>query len=729
MEKRRDVNLSEDKARNNKLWRILILCLLGLLLNLICNWVVTGLFNLPLYMDTVGTICVACLGGSLPGIVVALFTNLILGFGNSESIYFGVLNVLIAVVASYWLQSGKRRKIFWSMALFAFVIACIGGGIGACQTWVFSGFSTEGANGSLILFFYEKCGFNQFWAQFMAAFLYDVLDKVLSTVLCLLLIWRIPKEMRRKLRFSGWKQMPLDSEQLATVKGMKRQSFSLGTKIVSVLMIMFIGIAVVVVSISLVLFRGFSENQHGLIARGVAELAASVIDAEKVDEYLEKGESVEGYLETKEMLTRIRDSYRDVDYVYVYRIEADGCHVVFDPDTEDMPGDPVGSVIEFDPSFLPYLDSLLKGEKIETIISDDKYGWLLTEYEPIYDQSGKCVCYAAADVSMKDIQKYENDFLMKLASLFLGFFALLLAISIWLSTYHLVYPINTMAYVTETFNYDSEEARKKNVERLQMLGIHTKDEIENLYDAFLKTTEDGEKSFAELLHKTDMLAQLQSGLIMMLADMVENRDQSTGDHIRKTAAYAMIVMEKMREKGYYAEQLTDQYITNVVKSAPLHDIGKIQVSDTILNKPGKLTDEEFEIMKTHTTAGKKIIEQTITTMPEADYLKEAEAIAYYHHEKWNGKEYPCGLAGEEIPLSARVMAVADVFDALVSKRCYKEPFSFEKAMSIIEEGAGSHFDPKVADAFLASGEEVRRIAERFENMSEAESREFFSRIS
>ena len=216
---------------------------------------------------------------------------------------------------------------------------------------------------------------------------------------------------------------------------------------------------------------------------------------------------------------------------------------------------------------------------------------------------------------------------------------------------------------------------------------------------------------------------------MMLADMVENRDQSTGDHIRKTAAYAMIVMEKMREKGYYAEQLTDQYITDVVKSAPLHDIGKIQVSDTILNKPGKLTDEEFEIMKTHTTAGKKIIEQTITTMPEADYLKEAEAIAYYHHEKWNGKGYPCGLAGEEIPLSARVMAVADVFDALVSKRCYKEPFSFEKAMSIIEEGAGSHFDPKVADAFLASSEEVRRIAERFENMSEAESKEFFSRIS
>jgi HD-GYP domain-containing protein (c-di-GMP phosphodiesterase class II) len=151
---------------------------------------------------------------------------------------------------------------------------------------------------------------------------------------------------------------------------------------------------------------------------------------------------------------------------------------------------------------------------------------------------------------------------------------------------------------------------------------------------------------------------------------------------------------------------------DVVNSAPLHDIGKIHVPDAILNKPGKLTDEEFRKMQEHTTAGKEIIESTISSVSvEAGYLKEARNLAAYHHEKWNGKGYPCGLAGEEIPLSARIMAVADVFDALVSTRSYKKPFPFEKAMDIIREGAGSHFDPLVAQAFLNAEDEVRRISE------------------
>ena len=161
----------------------------------------------------------------------------------------------------------------------------------------------------------------------------------------------------------------------------------------------------------------------------------------------------------------------------------------------------------------------------------------------------------------------------------------------------------------------------------------------------------------------------------------------------------------------YADQLTEAYIQDVVNSAPLHDVGKIQVSDTILNKPGKLTDEEFEIMKTHTTDGAEIISRAIDTVSEENsgYLKEAMNLAHYHHEKWHGQGYPCGLAGEDIPLSARVMAVADVFDALVSKRSYKEGFPFEKAMDIIREGSGNHGDPKVVNAFVNAQDEVHRV--------------------
>ena len=159
--------------------------------------------------------------------------------------------------------------------------------------------------------------------------------------------------------------------------------------------------------------------------------------------------------------------------------------------------------------------------------------------------------------------------------------------------------------------------------------------------------------------------------------------------------------------------MTDEYINNVVRAAPLHDIGKINIPDAILNKDTRLTDEEYEIMKGHANAGYEIIEKAIANLTESGYLEQAKQMAHYHHEKWDGSGYPEHLKEEQIPLSARVMAVADVFDALLSRRSYKEPFSFEKAMSIIKEGSGKHFDPKVVSAFEAASEEIKKISERF----------------
>ena len=209
---------------------------------------------------------------------------------------------------------------------------------------------------------------------------------------------------------------------------------------------------------------------------------------------------------------------------------------------------------------------------------------------------------------------------------------------------------------------------------------------------------------------------MQNGLIYVLADLVESRDKNTGDHVRKTAAYVRLITQKMKEKGLYPDILTDEYMEDVANSAPLHDVGKIMVSDTILNKPGRLTDEEFAIMKSHTTAGNQIIASAMSLVSDSGYLKEAKNLATYHHERYDGTGYPSGKAGEDIPLSARIMAVADVFDALVSKRSYKEPFSFEKAMEIIKEGAGTQFDPLIAEIFIESADEVRKISIAHEEM-------------
>ena len=212
---------------------------------------------------------------------------------------------------------------------------------------------------------------------------------------------------------------------------------------------------------------------------------------------------------------------------------------------------------------------------------------------------------------------------------------------------------------------------------------------------------------------SESTAKMQEGLIITMADMVENRDSDTGAHIQKTAAYVRIIAEGLKKKGYYAEKLTPQFMSDVVRSAPLHDVGKISIPDGILNKPGKLTVEEFEIMKTHTVAGKKIMENAISTVKGENYLKEARNMAAFHHERWDGKGYPEGLHGEVIPLSARIMSVADVFDALSSPRVYKPAFPLEKALAIIEEGSGTQFDPKCVEVFLESLTEVKVILKQY----------------
>ncbi|MCM1256770.1 MAG: HD domain-containing protein [Roseburia sp.] len=209
----------------------------------------------------------------------------------------------------------------------------------------------------------------------------------------------------------------------------------------------------------------------------------------------------------------------------------------------------------------------------------------------------------------------------------------------------------------------------------------------------------------------EQISNMQSGLITFMAEVVENRDDNTGGHIKRTAGYVECITKELRRQGTYSDILTDQYVSDMVVAAPLHDIGKIHIPDAVLNKPGKLTEEEFEVMKTHTTAGEELLTHAKTELGESGYLNTAVEMAAYHHEWWNGKGYPYGISGGEIPLCARVMAVADVFDALTSKRCYKNAMPLEKAYAIIKEESGTHFDPAVVEAFFAAVENISPLKE------------------
>lgn len=199
---------------------------------------------------------------------------------------------------------------------------------------------------------------------------------------------------------------------------------------------------------------------------------------------------------------------------------------------------------------------------------------------------------------------------------------------------------------------------------------------------------------------------IQNNTIIGMANLIENRDGDTGGHVKRTSGYVGLIAQAARENGYCAEILTDEYIDLLVKAAPLHDIGKIAVPDSILKKPGKLTPEEFECIKSHAAEGGRIVREVLENIEEKEYVDIAEQVAANHHEKWDGSGYPRGLKGEDIPLCARIMAIADVFDALVSKRCYKEAMTSEEAFDVIRESTGTHFDPVLVKVFLDHKKEV-----------------------
>ena len=203
----------------------------------------------------------------------------------------------------------------------------------------------------------------------------------------------------------------------------------------------------------------------------------------------------------------------------------------------------------------------------------------------------------------------------------------------------------------------------------------------------------------EVEEKTENIIHIKDMMVLGMADMVESRDNNTGGHIKRTSSVVKVFSARLK-KHCDVLGISNDFLRQVEKAAPMHDLGKIAIDDEILRKPGKYTEEEYAQMKKHAEEGARIVENILQGVEEYNFVEIAKNVAHYHHEKWNGKGYPEGLSGTDIPVEARIMALADVFDALVSKRCYKEAFSYDKAFAIIKESMGEHFDPELGRIFL-----------------------------
>lgn len=686
------------KEQNDLKAFLLVLICLGI--NLVCGWIASAT-QIPFYFDCIGTILAAMIGGFLPAVIVGFTTNLISSISDTTNMYYGVVNVLIAICAAAFAQKGTLRKFSWKFIVPILYFTVIGGGLGSIISWGLFG-DTLGSElpSSLANRIYANVVDDAFFAQLYAGMIIDLPDKLLSTIVAFLIYKGYPNHMRPR-------RNELDMDVIA------RKGLSLSGKISLSVTGVFIVAAAVVTFVSFRQFRMVMIEQESIYAQDVASFAATLVDGNHIDEYIERQNAAEGFYRTNRYLSLVYNSSEKIQYLYVYQIKPDGCHVVFDVDTPEVPGSETGEILPFDESFLPYVDDLLAGKPIDPIISDDAYGWLLSAYVPVYNDSGRCTAYVCVDVSMPNIAEVEREFTFKITTLLLGFFLTVLTVCVYLAKRFIVTPVNKLAKLTGDFAYTNDAAREETLASIRELEIKTGDEIEHLYNALAKTTRDTVDYISESQRKNEAIATFQSGMINVMADLVESRDKSTGTHIKNTAAYVEIICEQMIKDGIYSNVVDEDFKNNVVASAPMHDIGKIKISDTILNKPGKFTPEEYEIMKTHSEEGALIIHSVKKTVEsqalKENYLGEAENMAHYHHEKWNGEGYPCGLKGEEIPLSARIMAVADVFDALVSKRVYKPGMPFDKAMGIIKESSGEHFDPKVVEAFVNAEEKVRAV--------------------
>ncbi len=708
-----NVFIKEDEQRFRGRWGwVLSLVVLGILINYIGGKLVLWL-RMPFYFDSIGTILVAATGGALPGAVVGLLTNVTKMTIDSTAMYYSSINVLVAVCTGFFIRQGWLKKTMGFIP-FVLTLSLIGGGFGGFLTWMLYGADSDLMSTGLIKWILNNASMNRFAALMFSSLVVDFFDKLISVLIVFFLYNLIPQTIRDKVIFESWKQRPLTKATQKKVNKTPCRKLSLRVKLLMILFLSTASLAITSTCISYTLYKNSMIRSSEEMGRSVAKIVSSMIDPELVDVYLEKGEEAPGYKKIKQEMEIIRREARDVKYIYVYRILEDGCHVVFDLDTEDVSGMKPGSVEPFDPSFQKYVPDLLAGKEIDPIISNDSYGWLLTVYVPLYNEAGQCVCYAATDYSMRELETQSRKFMAKMVSLFLGFFALIVCVGLWFVDFNVIFPINTMAFVANDFAFTNQKERQESIQKMEAMDICTGDEIEHLYHAVLKSSRDSMLQVDMISDYSHKIEKLQKCMILVLADIVESRDENTGQHVRKTAAYVRLIIDQLKKEGFFKEELTDDFADDVITSAPLHDIGKITIPDAILNKPGRLDDEEFRIMRSHSAAGRDIISNIIEMVPDSTFLREARNLAAHHHERWDGKGYPDGLSGENIPLSARIMAVADVFDALVSKRSYKEGFPFEKAMDIIREGVGTQFDPVVSQVFLKASDEVWAVMKSFE---------------
>lgn len=691
----------------------IILLISGIIVNTILSFILYK-SGVPLYLDTLGTITVAALTANLfPAICTAIGTSVLCSFFYWPAIYLSSFNAIIAVITVFFVRK-KSFKQIGKLFIYVPVVALISTLSVSLLQYAHNGLNDTSITAKNALAFSSAASAPYLLSFCVTNLMFYILEKWFICIFVILLINLLPKKLLASLNEENLNQQIVSQLTRQYVSEIhKNMKNPLHKRIVFTFVISAVILVIMTEAIALRLYFDNTKKEKTQRAYSCVNLAADCIDPDRIEDYLKYGSDAPGYNETFIKLLKLHKSFDDIAYLYVLKIEDGGCRFIFD--TDEVQPYSTGELVPFDKEFEEFLPVLFDGKDIEPVESDNIFGWLLTIYKPVINDEGITVSYIGADVSMRYVAGYMGRFILKVFLIMAGFFIVIISYTIWSIGNNMSFPISAIAACVDRFSDSTEDQKilEENVKLIRSLNIHSGDEIQKLYDAICRMTLSQTEQIRDIRRLSESTVTMQDGLIITMADMVENRDSDTGAHVQKTSAYVKIIVEGLKKKGYYPQKITPKFMSDVVRSAPLHDVGKINISDSVLNKPGKLTDEEFAIMKTHTTAGKEILEKAISTVQGENYLKEARNMAAYHHERWDGKGYPEGLHGEVIPLSARIMAVADVFDALASPRVYKPAFPLEKALAILQEGSGTQFDPKCVEVFMDSLSEVKMILNKY----------------
>lgn len=527
----------------------------------------------------------------------------------------------------------------------------------------------------------------------------------------------------------SWHWGRILGDEVLEKKKNKGISIKIVTAVYSAVVIIVLTIVIVVAGYSL--YENHVMENYKKYVTTVLEYAYTVANEYSFGDMITAREMPGAYEEMRAGLNHVKES-SDIDYLYAvyfddvndissltYAINAKTAEELNNGGTYTYLGTPCeeGS---FEEDTLRILQDAVMTKKTDSDVMEgysEGYGHMFNGYKVIFNSAGEAAGLICVEINVNSIRGELSHYIRNIALFVAVFTVVITVIFVGLSEYYIIYPIAKLTDSARDFvkNIGDQESIDKCVENIKSIGVRSNNEIGQLYTTVTKMESDMADQYRDIRRYSDNVLKMQDGLITLIADMVEDRDSDTGYHIQKTASYVRIIMDGLKRKGYYAEQLTPQFVEYVVKSAPLHDTGKIKISDAILNKPGRFTPEEYEIMKKHAVYGKEIIDKAISTVEGESYLREASNMAGYHHERWDGKGYPNGLKEEEIPLSARIMAVADVFDALASKRVYKPAYPLDEALRIIEEGKGTQFDPRCVEVFLEAVPDIEAVLKEYDS--------------